>query len=180
MQQTSTFKSRWQEYSPMYLSQVLLLILITADYTLTTNINHQLGNVFYLLVLATLLFIILPLFKFYIAFKQRYAIIIGHYIVIGIFLCFFANIDSAYYFLLFFYLTVSMYWYGWRGYYSGLAAIIGITLLARYVQFPTFGSAVIYHVGMYFAILVISTLYIALLMHRRPIEADPCFLLYHT
>ncbi len=176
MNEKSTLKTRWQEYSPMYISQSLLLLLVTLDYTFGQYLNHGLGNYFYILALGTFVLISLPLFKFYINFKQRYLIVIGHFIIAGVFLTYFAPIDSAYYFLFFFYLTVAMYWYGWRGYIGGTIAITAITIYASYLQFPGIGAMEIYHVAGHYAILMVSTLYIALLMLRKPIAADARFL----
>lgn len=176
MKEDSNFKSRFFEYSPIFISQMLLALFVVFDYTFTDNLNHELGSLFYVIIAVTAALIVLPLFKFYIYFTQRYIIVFLHYLAVTLFLIFFAPIDGAYYFLLFFYITVSMYWYGWKGYFAGLGAIIFITIAATLVQFPHPDSMIIYHVGSHFTILFISSLYIALLMLRKPISADARFL----
>ncbi len=176
MQQDNSFKSRFYEYSPIFISMVLLAIAVVFDYTFTNNLNHRLGSLFYLVIGLTVVLITLPLFKFYIYFNQRYLIIILHYLAITIFLVYFAPIDGAYYFLLFFYITVSMYWYGWKGYFAGLALAIFISIVAVTIQYNPPTAMMYYHIGSHFAILLISSLYIALLMLRKPITADARFL----
>lgn len=176
MQEFSTLQSRWREYSPMFISQTALIVLILLDYTFTNNISHQLGSLFYLLILTTFFLITLPLFKFYIYFTQRYFLLALHYVSFGLFITFFAPIDGAYYFIFLFYLTVGMYWYRWRGYFACIAVTIFITALATYIQYPDLDNMVIYHVSSHFAIFVVSSLFIALLMLRKPMEADAVFL----
>lgn len=176
MTDTTSLKSRWNEYSPILISQALLALLITLDYTFTNNLSHRLGILFYALIALTIILLVLPLFRFYIYFKQRYIIIILHYLAISLFLIYFAPITGPYYFLLFFYITVSMYWYGWRGYAAGLALAVTVSVLAIIVQFDNLDAALLYHVIGDFCILFISSLYIALLMLRKPITADAHFL----
>lgn len=176
MQEFSTFQSRWREYSPMFISQTALIILLLLDYTFTDNISHQLGSLFYLLILTTFLLITLPLFKFYIYFTQRYFLLALHYVSFGLFITFFAPIDDAYYFIFLFYLTVGMYWYRWKGYFACMVVTVFITALATYVQYPSLDGSIVYHVIGYFAIFVVSSLFVALLMLRRPMEADAVFL----
>lgn len=176
MSDNTSLKSRWNEYSPILISQTLLALLITFDYAFTNNLNHRLGSLFYLLIALTVVLLVLPLFKFYIYFKQRYIIIILHYLAISLFLIYFAPITGPYYFLLFFYIAVSMYWYGWLGYAAGLGLTIAITVLASMVQQSGADANMLYHVVGDFCILVISSLYIALLMLRKPITADAHFL----
>lgn len=176
MKQPSTFKTRWREYSPMFISQTALILLIVLDYTFTNNISHQLGSFFYVIILTTFTLITLPLFKFYIYFTQRYLLVILHYVSFGIFITFFAPIDGAYYFIFIFYITIAMYWYRWKGFIASIIVTICITAFASYIQYPNLDSMIMYHVWGHFAIFVVSALFVALLMLRKPMEADAMFL----
>jgi len=69
-----------------------------------------------------------------------------------------------------------MYWYGWRGFVISLGLVIAITLVGTRVQFATIDTTVMYHIATRLAILVISSLYVALLMLRKPMAADAHFL----
>lgn len=176
MQEFSTFKNRWREYSPMFISQTALILLIVLDYTFTDNISHQLGGLFYIVILTTFSLITLPLFKFYIYFTQRYFLLLLHFVSFGIFISFFAPIDGAYYFIFIFYLTIGMYWYRWKGFCVSIFITILITTFATFVQFPIIDGTIIYHVGSLFAIFFVSGLFVALLMLRKPMKADAVFL----
>ena len=176
MKQSSTLKTRWREYSPMFISQSALILLIVLDYTFTNNISHQLGGFFYLIILTTFTLITLPLFKFYVYFTQRYLLVILHYVSFGIFITFFAPIDGAYYFIFIFYITIGMYWYRWKGFIASIVITIFITAIASYIQYPNLDSMIMYHVWGHFAIFAVSALFVALLMLRKPMEADAMFL----
>lgn len=176
MNEENNLKYRWLEYSPMFISQSALMLLILIDYTLTDNISHQIGWLFYPLLGLTFILIIMPLFKFYIKFTRRYIFLFFYYLAFGIFIIFYAPVVGAYYFIFLLYLTVSMYWYNWKGYIGAIAITVLISLLAVLHQYPYADTIFIYQVGIQFAVFLVSSLFIALLFLRKPMIADATFL----
>lgn len=176
MQELSSFKSRWSDYSATLISQSLLLLLITLDYTFTDNLNHVLGWDFYILMLVVQFLVFLPLFKFYIYIQKRHIIMLLHYTLVGLFFVFFADIFSIYYLVFFFYIVRFMYWYRWRGYIAGLFLTILITTIAVYIQYDQITPEVIYQYSGYITILAVTSLYIGNLMLKKPMAADAVFL----
>lgn len=160
----------------MFISQSSLMLLLVFDYTLTDNISHQLGWIFYVILASTFILIVLPLFKFYINFTQRYIFLILYYVAFGIFIVYFAPVAGAYYFIFSMYLSVSMYWYRWKGYFGAIAITVIISLLAVYHQYPGANYLFVYQVALQFAIFLVSSLFIALLFLRKPMIADARFL----
>lgn len=128
----------WQEFRRnkyVYISQLLLAAIITLDYAIGINIDHALGNWFYLLPTASLFILSVPLFADWNLYRAKSFILLIYSIVIGAYLVSFTSIFGPYFPVLILLLFAYTYWYRIRGLAYGTIVSLLVMIIASWYQF---------------------------------------------
>src|SRR5687768_8362027 len=135
LKKTSNLWKELKRNKYVYLSQLLLALVICVDYSIGINIDRTLGNWFYVLPIATVAVLSVPLFADWKLYRAKYFVLAIYTVVIGIFLGVFTEIFGPYFQILLLLLFSYTYWYRRKGLLIGAVASFAILTTAAYYQF---------------------------------------------
>ncbi|MBI4101240.1 PAS domain S-box protein [Candidatus Microgenomates bacterium] len=163
----------------LYSLILLLALTIMVDYRFTDNISHKLGDLFYVLPLASLVLAALPLLHEWKLFRHKYMVLVMAYVVAGLFLVYLTGIFGPYFQILTLLLFASTFWYDWPGLLLSLSAALVILVLAVWYQFDNLSEQLFYIALIhYLTLLIIGILFERVsLRHRLRRSADTAELL---
>lgn len=141
-------------YSFLYVLQILLALTISLDYFEAGNINPILGNWFYVILAAAVLVAALPLFNLKLRIV-KYVVLTQYYIIAGLFLVFLTDIFGPYFQLLVLLLFAAIYIFKLPGLIVGLSAQLLIVALAVLYQYQLISRNVLFVTFLYFFTLII-------------------------
>lgn len=109
----------------IYSLQLLLAVTILVDYAVGVNINHSLGNWFYVLPIAAFALLNVPMLGDWKIYHPKYIVLFIYHILAALFLVFLTPVFGPYFQLSILLLFASSYWYKW----SGLLISFGVQTL---------------------------------------------------
>ncbi len=167
------YRTQILERKYTYMVKLFLTIVICLDYAFNDNINHALGNWFYLVPIGALVLSSLPLLKRWHKFPIQAVILCIYHLMLAIFLIFFTSVYGPYFQLLILALFASIYWYGWRGLWVSLLAQALIITLATSYQYSVLSPQVAYVGLIYFSVLLAVGVLFATVYETNQLKANP-------
>ncbi len=128
-------------YKYLFSAQLVVAMAVVIDYAFDNNINHILGNWFYLLVVAGEALSLIP-FKAKNLERHRYLILGSSYLLVGVFLIFLTDIFGPYFPVLILVLLATVYWLGITGMLIGLTLELLTIVLGAWYQYHYLSSPV--------------------------------------
>jgi len=157
-----TFITQFNEKRWIFFLKFLLVFIVILDYLLTTNIDHVLGNWFYVLPVSALVLTSLPLLRRWQRLHTHGVLIIIYNALVALFLILLTSVFGPYFQFLILALFAAVHWYGWKGLFASLFFDSLVIAAAIIYQYSVVSSAVIYsgmiHWGVLLAVGILFTL----------------------
>ncbi len=171
----------WQRFKTnryIYIALALLMATISIDYATTLNINHALGDWFYVLPVAALVLGSLPLVKDWNLFRYKYLVASLAQALASIFIIFFTDGFGPYFQILILLLFLTIYWFGVSGLVIGLVAQYITLVTAAWHQYGSLSAEVGYKLIVYAMVLVtLGILFERVSLRHRLKDTDATHLL---
>lgn len=166
------FVSQFSERKWAYFVKIFLTVVICLDYKFNDNIDHILGNWFYVIPISALILTSLPLFHRWKHLHTHGVLLLVYHLLVGIFLISLTSVYGPYFQILILVLFASIYWYGWRGLWVSLLAEALIISLATSNQFSIVSAQVIYVGLIHFSVLLAVGVLFATVYENGKSKAD--------